>query len=528
MKRTLSLLLLAALLLAACANSAAVAATINGHDISTDDVTRGAHGFGESKLFREQLSQQGVELKATGTVPTAFAAQWLQSLITSEAIRQYAAKHHISPSDQESTEARQQFSGSSSSAQAFKQLPKFLQRQLVDTTALQLAVRSAVKPTVSDKKLAAAYQQLAADCPSKRLIGHILLPTADAAQQAIDRINGGEAFGAVAASVSTDTGSAAQGGLLMCQDSSQWSQLDQTFATAAEAVPLGKISAPVQTQFGFHVIEAIDLTPENAQPLVLAAVQANDPLAQVIGKFIKGSKITVNPRFGKLKRSGTSFTINPPTPKKVRSLPTTSTTAPPAAPVDRQHRHRVAVVERHEQHDRTRVAVTPARVVVVGLGPAGTDLMLPVARAAYERIPHRFVRTRRHPAVVELDDAGFAATSFDELLHHGRHLRRALPRDRRRGWWPRRVSTVRWCTRCRAIPASPSARCPCSGTRPGSISWSRCSPGCRSSTSRGCASAATRWPARTWSTRRTSRCRPRGDPDPCSSGTPRTGSCCPR
>ena len=50
--------------------------------------------------------------------------------------------------------------------------------------------------------------------------------------------------------------------------------------------------------------------------------------------------------------------------------------------------------------------MTPARVVVVGLGPAGVDLMLPVARAAYERIPHRYLRTRRHPAAAELDAAG--------------------------------------------------------------------------------------------------------------------------
>jgi parvulin-like peptidyl-prolyl isomerase len=275
-----------------------------------------------------------VDLRPSGTVPTAFAAQWLVSLIQTEAIHQYAAKHHVKASDQEVAQAKQQFTGSSQSAQAFKQLPKWLQNQIVQTTALQLALRSTLKPTVSDAKLATAYQQLTADCPSKKLIGHILVQTPEAAQQAIDRIKGGETFGAVAASVSTDTGSASQGGLLMCQDGSQWSQLDATFRAGAEAVPVGKISAPVQTQFGYHVIEAVDLTPENARPLVLAAVQADDPLAPVLGKFIKQAKITVNPRFGTLQRSGTSFTINPPTPKKVRSLPsaTPSTSKPATTP----------------------------------------------------------------------------------------------------------------------------------------------------------------------------------------------------
>jgi parvulin-like peptidyl-prolyl isomerase len=332
MKRTLSLLLMLAALvtLAACSNTGATAATINGHVISSDDVTRGAHGFGKSALFRQQLSQQGVNLQPTGSVPTAFAAQWLVSLLQTEAINQYAKKHHVTASDQEVAAARQQFATSSQSAAAFKQLPKWLQNQIVDTTALQSALRATLKPTVSDAKLASAYQQLSADCPSKRIIGHIQVPTAAAAQQVIDRVNGGETFAAVASSASVDTGSSSQGGLLMCQGSSQWSQLDATFRAGAEAVPTGKISAPVQTQFGFHVIEAIDLTPENARPLVLAAVQAEDPLGPVLGKFIKKAKITVNPRFGKLQRSGTSFTIVPPTPKKVRSLPSTPSTTKPA------------------------------------------------------------------------------------------------------------------------------------------------------------------------------------------------------
>ena len=53
------------------------------------------------------------------------------------------------------------------------------------------------------------------------------------------------------------------------------------------------------------------------------------------------------------------------------------------------------------------------RVVVVGLGPAGIDLLLPVARAEIERVQHRFARTGRHPAVAELEAEGLAFTTFD-------------------------------------------------------------------------------------------------------------------
>ena len=55
------------------------------------------------------------------------------------------------------------------------------------------------------------------------------------------------------------------------------------------------------------------------------------------------------------------------------------------------------------------------RVVVVGLGPAGADLLLPAARAALERVPIRFVRTARHPAVEDLARDGIDLESLDLL-----------------------------------------------------------------------------------------------------------------
>jgi tetrapyrrole methylase family protein/MazG family protein len=49
--------------------------------------------------------------------------------------------------------------------------------------------------------------------------------------------------------------------------------------------------------------------------------------------------------------------------------------------------------------------------VVCGLGPGGADLVTPATSAAIERIPHRFVRTIRHPAATVVGDA----TSFDAV-----------------------------------------------------------------------------------------------------------------
>ncbi len=57
----------------------------------------------------------------------------------------------------------------------------------------------------------------------------------------------------------------------------------------------------------------------------------------------------------------------------------------------------------------------PGRVVVVGLGPAGADHLLPVARAALESASHRCARTLRHPAIDDLVAAGLEFESFDDV-----------------------------------------------------------------------------------------------------------------
>ncbi|HYZ99761.1 MAG TPA: MazG family protein [Acidimicrobiales bacterium] len=51
------------------------------------------------------------------------------------------------------------------------------------------------------------------------------------------------------------------------------------------------------------------------------------------------------------------------------------------------------------------------RVVVCGLGPAGPDLVTGATLDAIARIPHRFVRTTRHPSAHVVGEA----TSFDDL-----------------------------------------------------------------------------------------------------------------
>ena len=335
MKRTLSFILLGALVvLSACSTKSSVAASVNGNDISNQTVTQDVSDFAQSAIFRSSLQQQGVHLTKGGAAPASFSAQWLVSLMQNDAIALVAKQRHVSATAQELAAARAQFKASQSSGPAFAQLPKRLQDKVVAAAALQAALRASMKPLSNGPALQQAYQTLQQDCASKKLIGHILVPTPERAQQVIDQLKKGTSFADVSKQVSTDTGASAQGGLLMCEGSSQWSQLDATFRAGAEATPVGSVSKPIQTKFGYHVIEALELTPENAAPLLAATARPPDPLEPVLTKFLTKAKLYVNARFGKLKRQGGQFTIVPPIPKTPKSRPvnTPSSTAPSSTP----------------------------------------------------------------------------------------------------------------------------------------------------------------------------------------------------
>lgn len=84
---------------------------------------------------------------------------------------------------------------------------------------------------------------------------HILVPTEAEAKAVIDRLNKGENFGALAKELSKDTSTADKGGDL------GWfgkGQMVPAFEEAAFSLKVGEISQPVQSQYGWHVIQLID------------------------------------------------------------------------------------------------------------------------------------------------------------------------------------------------------------------------------------------------------------------------------
>lgn len=131
---------------------------------------------------------------------------------------------------------------------------------LVDTGELRRQIE------IPDAELRAYYDEHPDEFkrPERLRARHILVkvtPDRPAAQaearirQIKARIEGGEDFAAVAREASEDEGSAAQGGDLGYFGRGQ---MVPAFETAAFGAEVGKLVGPVQSDFGFHLIEVLD------------------------------------------------------------------------------------------------------------------------------------------------------------------------------------------------------------------------------------------------------------------------------
>lgn len=98
-----------------------------------------------------------------------------------------------------------------------------------------------------------------------RQVKHILVDTEEEANQVIARLNAGEDFGALAAELSKDPGSAGNGGSLPQPYPTTNSGLVPEFEQAMAQLGEGEMSGPVKTQYGYHVIVVEKIIPAGMQ-----------------------------------------------------------------------------------------------------------------------------------------------------------------------------------------------------------------------------------------------------------------------
>ena len=285
MKRLILIAAALSLVLAACGGSGGSAASVDGTEITTEEVEQLAGStFDESYVaFAQALStlvnwtitEQAAEADF-GYTPTEAEVEEQIALVLDDA-------------GFESLEAMGETQGVS--AETLRRYIVLLMTQDAVVEALEANVEAPDEATVSQEREAnpAAWTTVCAS--------HLLVATEAEASTALERIRGGEGFAAVAAEVSTDPGSATAGGDLGCQVAATYVE---PFANAAMEAEIDTPTEPVESEFGFHVIlvsERTEATDEDISRVLTDRVLAEAGEAWYLGAAARAD-VFIDERYG--------------------------------------------------------------------------------------------------------------------------------------------------------------------------------------------------------------------------------------
>jgi foldase protein PrsA len=302
--------LLLSTFLAACSSGGAVA-TVNGQPISRPTF--------DSRLEASPMGR---------TV--------LQQLVQEMLIQQYAKTNNITVTDAEIDARENQIKANFPSGSWDEMLKA---RGLTETD-----VRSALREqiildkalskdvTIKPAQIADYFNKNHAsfDKPAEVTARHILVPNLALANQVEADLKAGQSFASLAQKYSTDPGSKDKGGEL---GTFRRGQMVPAFDKYAFSAPIGQISPPIKSPFGYHIIQVESRTPGEKATLAGATPQITDTLRQqqeapLIQPFLQGlqQKATIvvyDPQF-----AGLFATPQPPIPA---TPPASAAAASPAA-----------------------------------------------------------------------------------------------------------------------------------------------------------------------------------------------------
>ncbi|MEW6058569.1 MAG: peptidylprolyl isomerase [Actinomycetota bacterium] len=322
-RRPHSIVLLAvpvvALVLALSACGAEPAAVVDGESVSDQELERDQAYF----TLLAALNQQKCGQKLSGETQSSACARYtLSSIIQEVLVKHFAEENGISVPESEVTATVEQLESGLGTEKLEEQL------EAVGMTRTELAsfagrlllftqVRNAFgEKDVTQPELHELYRQEKLRFTQIHA-KHILVKTRAEADR-IESLVTAENFGDLAMEYSTDPGSAENDGDLGTYAASA---LDSTFVEAALALQPGEISAPVHTQFGWHIIQlvSVEVTPFSQVESQLKDTLAAQAFSDWLGDRLANADITVNPKYGRLNRK--TGEVVP-----VESSPSTSTT----------------------------------------------------------------------------------------------------------------------------------------------------------------------------------------------------------
>jgi peptidyl-prolyl cis-trans isomerase C len=202
-------------------------------------------------------------------------------------------------------------------AEKADQTPEFAKKLAYEREKLliQTVLDPVAKTAATDAAIKATYDELAkAQKPETEIHArHILVATEEEAKAALKRLMGGDEFATIAKEVSKDPG--AEGGDL------GWFTKDRMvpeFADAAFKLEVGQVSDPVKSPFGWHIIEILDKRQKTFPPLD----QVKDKIARYVVQQAQNALITDLRKTAKIEKT------EPPVPPKA-DKPSPASPAPP-------------------------------------------------------------------------------------------------------------------------------------------------------------------------------------------------------
>ncbi len=323
----LAVVLVLALLLAACGSDSTAGVTVGSTSLSESAVQGQLDAIAKNATIKAQAVKDG-------KLDPGVVGSWLTALVETEVAKQAVDKAGTKVTKADKAAAQAWADGFFGSADAFAAFPKSFRSEALRRYAYVPAfVRTHTKKPTETAVRAAYDDSLGRNCPSGHYVSHILVASEASANAVVAELAAGQDFAQVAAKESTDTQSAQRGGALGCIDQQQ---IDPTFAAAAAATPVGSVSAPVHTQFGWHIIKVQDV----AEALPFDAVKSEirtDLVEQgpagrkALVKLMAAAKVKVAKRFGHWQVKDGQGSVQPPTTTTTTKPGGSSTTRPAGA-----------------------------------------------------------------------------------------------------------------------------------------------------------------------------------------------------
>ena len=185
--------------------------------------------------------------------------QALDSLVSQKIVDLEAGKQNIGVSEEEIQAELQSYYDYYGGEEAFMQsltASGYPPEQIRQDIAVTVKIKKLLEPriAISEEEMETYFAENQADFAQEEQVqaSHILVDTEEKARQIEQRLTSGEDFAQLAKENSTDTGSAGNGG-----DLGFFSRgaMTEEFEEAAFGMQVGQVSAPVKTDYGYHIIK---------------------------------------------------------------------------------------------------------------------------------------------------------------------------------------------------------------------------------------------------------------------------------